>query len=329
MPNVKKKSAYRKRFKTVSIAIPVFNEAENIPILFDRLKEVIDPMSFNFEILFVDDGSTDETLANIKNLQRRDRRVKAVSFSRNFGHQAALTAGLQYATGDAVITMDGDLQHPPSLIPTLLEKWTEGFRIVFTTREATADESFFKRSTSRLFYRIINAFSETPVQPFAADFRLLDRTVVDSLNTLRERDRFLRGLIGWMGYSSIGVPYQANERAAGTSKYSTRKMIGLAVDGILSFSATPLHLVTYLGLAVSFLSFLYGLYSIYAYFFTTLTIPGWTSLLVTVLFLGGVQLFSIGFLGEYLIRVYNEAKGRPPYIIQEILNLDNSNRSID
>jgi polyisoprenyl-phosphate glycosyltransferase len=326
---MKKRSASRKRTKTVSIAIPVFNEAENIPILFDHLKPVLDSLPFTFEILFVDDGSTDETYTKIKELQRRDRRVKAISFSRNFGHQAALTAGLQYATGDAVITMDGDLQHPPSLIPTLLERWTEGFRIVYTTREATADESFFKKSTSRLFYRIINAFSDTPVQPFAADFRLLDRTVVDSLNTLKERDRFLRGLIGWMGFPSIGIPYQADERAAGTSKYSTRKMIKLAVDGILSFSAAPLHLVTYLGLAVSFLSFVYGLYSIYAYFFTNLTIPGWTSLLVTVLFLGGVQLFSIGFLGEYLIRVYNEAKGRPPYIIQEILNLDNSKRSSD
>ena len=326
---MKKNPASRKRVKTVSIAIPVFNEAENIPLLFDHLTPVLDSLPFTFEILFVDDGSSDATYAKIKELQRRDRRVKAVSFSRNFGHQAALTAGLHYATGDAVITMDGDLQHPPSLIPTLLEKWIEGFRIVYTTREATADESFFKKITSRLFYRIINAFSDTPVQPFAADFRLLDRTVVDSLNTLKERDRFLRGLIGWMGFPSIGVPYQANERAAGTSKYSTRKMFKLAVDGILSFSATPLHLVTYLGLAVSCLSFLYGLYSIYAYFFTNLTIPGWTSLLVTVLFLGGVQLFSIGFLGEYLIRVYNEAKGRPPYIIQEILNFDKSNRSND
>lgn len=304
----------------------MFNEEENIPVLFDRLKTILRELPYTFEILFIDDGSTDGTYLTIKDLQQRDRRVKALSFSRNFGHQAALTAGLQYATGDAVITMDGDLQHPPSLIPTLIEKWQEGFQIVYTTRESTVGEPFLKKITSRLFYRIINAFSDTHVQPFGADFRLLDRSVVNSLNTLEERDRFLRGLIGWMGYSATGVPFTADARVAGTSKYSTRKMMKFALDGILSFSAAPLHLVTYLGLIVSFLSFLYGFYSIYAYFFTSLTIPGWTSILVAVLFLGGVQLISIGFVGEYLIRIYNEAKGRPLYIIKDTVNLDPKKR---
>lgn len=323
---MKKNSPSRKNSKSVSIAIPVFNEEENIPVLFDRLKTILRELPYTFEILFIDDGSTDGTYLTIKDLQQRDRRVKALSFSRNFGHQAALTAGLQYATGDAVITMDGDLQHPPSLIPTLIEKWQEGFQIVYTTRESTVGEPFLKKITSRLFYRIINAFSDTHVQPFGADFRLLDRSVVNSLNTLEERDRFLRGLIGWMGYSATGVPFTADARVAGTSKYSTRKMMKFALDGILSFSAAPLHLVTYLGLIVSFLSFLYGFYSIYAYFFTSLTIPGWTSILVAVLFLGGVQLISIGFVGEYLIRIYNEAKGRPLYIIKDTVNLDPKKR---
>jgi dolichol-phosphate mannosyltransferase len=218
--------------------------------------------------------------------------------------------------------MDGDLQHPPSLLPTLIEKWQQGNQVVFTVRESTADESLFKKLTSKLFYRIMAASSKTPVQPFGADFRLLDRAVVASLNTLEERDRFLRGLIGWLGFTAIGVPYTADARAAGTSKYSTRKMIKFAVDGILSFSATPLHLVTFLGLIVSALSFAYGAYSLYAYFFTERTIPGWTSLLVTILFLGGVQLISIGFLGEYLLRVYNETKRRPLYIIKDTLNID-------
>jgi dolichol-phosphate mannosyltransferase len=218
--------------------------------------------------------------------------------------------------------MDGDLQHPPSLIPTLIEKWQEGFQIVFTTREATADEPFLKRLTSKLFYRIINTFSETPVQPFAADFRLLDRAVVESLNTLKERDRFLRGLIGWLGFSAIGVSYVADARIAGTSKFTLKKMIKLALDGIVSFSAAPLHLVTYLGLIVACLSFLYGLYSLYVRFFTNSAVPGWTSLLITVLFLGGVQLISIGIVGEYLIRVYNESKQRPLYIVRDALGVE-------
>ena len=318
---VKKKQPSRK-IPTISIAIPVFNEVENIPILYDHLTKVLHDLSFNFEILFVDDGSTDGTYLAIRDLQKHDRRVKALSLSRNFGHQAALTAGMQYASGDAVITMDGDLQHPPSLVPTLIEKWREGFEIVYTMRESTADESFFKKMTSRLFYRFINAFSETPIQPFGADFRLLDRAVVKSLNTLEERDRFLRGLIGWLGYSTVGVPYTADQRAGGRSKYTLGKMIKLALNGIISFSAAPLHLVTYLGIISSFLGFLYGIYSLYVRFFTNDTVQGWTSLVIVILFLGGVQLISIGILGEYLIRVYDETKRRPLFIVRDSLGLE-------
>lgn len=324
---MKKTPVPRKPADTVSLAIPVYNEAENIPLLLDRLRPVIDKLPYAFEILFIDDGSSDGTYRRIKEAQKTDPRIKAISFSRNFGHQAALTAGLQYASGDAVITMDGDLQHPPSLIPVLLEKWREGFQIVFTTRESTVDEPFLKRLTSRLFYGIINKFSDTPVQRYAADFRLLDRAVVNSLNTLEERDRFLRGLIGWLGYSAVGVPYKADARAAGTSKYTTRKMIKLAFDGILSFSAAPLHLVTYLGIASAFFSFLYGVYSLYVRFFTDTTITGWTSTMIVILFLGGVQLISIGILGEYLIRVYNESKRRPLFIVRDSLGIEPSRKT--
>ena len=324
---MKKTSASRKLAGTVSVAIPVFNEEESISLLLDQLRPVIDKLPYEFEILFVDDGSTDGTYRVIQDARKKDPRIKVLSFSRNFGHQAALIAGLQYATGNAVITMDGDLQHPPALIPDLIDTWREGFQIVYTIRESTVKESFFKRFTSRFFYRLINAFSDTRVQPFAADFRLLDRSVVDSLKTLKERDQFLRGLIGWMGYNAAGIGFTAGERAAGTSKYSTRKMIRLALDGILSFSAAPLHLVTYLGFAVSLMSFLYGAYSIYAYFFTNLTVSGWTSLLLAVLFLGGVQLISIGFLGEYLIRIYNETKARPSFIIKESSGIDTAKHS--
>ncbi len=318
---VKKTQPSRKNL-SLSIVIPVFNEVESIPILFDQLRKVLHGLPFNFEILFVDDGSTDGTYLAIRDIQQRDRRVKALSLSRNFGHQAALSAGLQYASGNAVITMDGDLQHPPSLIPTLIEKWREGFEIVYTTRESTADESLFKKMTSRLFYRIINLFSETPVHPFAADFRLLDRSVVRSLNTLEERDRFLRGLIGWLGFSTVGVPYTADPRAAGKSKYSVGKMIKLALNGIISFSSAPLHLVTYLGIVASILGFLYGVYSLYVRFFTNDTVQGWTSLVILILFLGGVQLISIGILGEYLIRVYDETKRRPLFIVRDSLGLE-------
>ena len=316
-PPVRKKAP--RKVDTISIVIPVCNEAENVPILYDRLTAVLENLPYTFEILFIDDGSTDGTFQIIKKLRGNDRRVKGISFSRNFGHQAALTAALRYATGSAVITMDGDLQHPPSLIPTLIEKWKEGNQIVFTVREETADASFFKKITSAVFYRIINAISDTPVQPSAADFRLLDRTVVESLNTFEERDRFLRGLIGWIGFSSTGVSFTAEARTAGTTKYTTRRMIKFALDGILSFSATPLHLVTYLGITIACLSFLYGLYSLYVRFFTATTVPGWTSLLITILFLGGVQLISIGVVGEYLIKVYNESKRRPLYVVRESL----------
>ncbi len=323
-PVVRKKAPAHKKAQVLSIAIPVYNEVENIPILYEALKPVLQKLPYVFEIIFVDDGSNDGTYAAIQELRAQDRRIKAISFSRNFGHQAALTAGLQFATGDAVITMDGDLQHPPSLIPALIEKWREGYQVVYTVRESTADESMFKKLTSKLFYRIMAVSSKTPVQPFGADFRLLDRAVVTNLNKLEEHDRFLRGLIGWLGFSAIGVPYTADARATGATKYSTRKMIKFAVDGILSFSATPLHVVTFLGLLVSALSFAYGAYSLYAYFFTDRTIPGWTSLLVTILFLGGVQLISIGFLGEYLLRVYDETKRRPLFIIKDVLNIDSA-----
>ena len=323
----KKKAPSPKKAQTISIVIPMYNEVENVHLFYDHLKASLKSLPYSFEILFVDDGSSDGTYQAIQRLQKHDRQIKAISFSRNFGHQAALSAGLQFATGDAVITMDGDLQHPPSLIPTLIEKWQEGNQVVFTIRESTADESFFKKLTSKLFYRIMKASSQTPVQPFGADFRLLDKAVVASLKTLEERDRFLRGLIGWLGFSSVGVSFTADARAAGTSQYSTRKMMKFALDGILSFSATPLHLVTFLGLVVSMLSFVYGIYSLYAYFFTERTIPGWTSILVTILFLGGVQLISIGFLGEYLLRVYNETKRRPLFIIKDSLNVDTTQHS--
>jgi len=317
---VKVKKSSRKS-DLVSIVVPVLNESENLAELYRQLNTILAELSYKFEILFVDDGSTDSTYRLLEGLRRKDERVKAVSFSRNFGHQAALTAGLQLARGNAVIMMDGDLQHPPALIPSLLKEWEAGFPIVYTVRKETQGESFFKKAASRMFYRLLNSFSDTPVHQAAADFRLLDRKVVASLNTFQERDRLLRGLISWVGFPSKSLVYTAEARAAGKSKYTLRKMVKLAIDGITSFSTAPLHLVTYVGFVVCLISFMYGLYSLYAFFFTGLTVPGWTSLLITVLFLGGVQLISIGIMGEYLIRVYNESKGRPLYIIKDSLGV--------
>ncbi len=314
---MKRKATHRKH-GLISLVIPAFNEEDSIPALYSELSPVLKSLPYTFEIIFVDDGSTDATLQTLKSLSASDKRIKVISLSRNFGHQAALTAGMDHARGKCVITMDGDLQHPPSLLPSLIGRWEEGSEVVITIRKETKDDPFLKKRLSHLFYRVINDLSRTRIHPSAADFRLLDRKVLSGLSSIRERDRFLRGLISWIGFKTTTVTYEADARYAGKTKYTWRTMIRFALDGIVSFSAAPLHLVFYTGLVVSFLSFLYALYSLYGYFFTSRMVPGWTSLLLTVLFLGGVQLVSIGILGEYLIRVYDESKGRPIYIISEI-----------
>ena len=299
----------------ISVVIPLYNEEEVVGETYKRTSSVLDSIKTPCEIIFVDDASADRTLEVLSGIAAMDKRVRVISFSRNFGHQAALTAGLDHARGDAVITMDGDLQHPPELIPELLGKWREGFEVVYTIREYDEGEGFFKKATSSFFYSIINSLAQIRIPANAADFRLYDRKVVEGLKSLRERNRFLRGLSAWVGFRQTGVNYRAARRLAGTSKYSVRKMIRFAIDGITSFSIFPLKLSIYLGFVVSLLSFLYLIYVLYVRLIAGRGVPGWASTTIAMLFLGGVQLIAIGILGEYIGRIYEEIKARPPYIV--------------
>jgi glycosyltransferase involved in cell wall biosynthesis len=300
----------------ISIVIPVFNEEKVLLRLCDRLSQVIRNMDVPVEIIFVDDGSTDQSFDIIMNLCKKNENYKILQFSRNFGHQAAILAGMQYAVGEAVITMDADLQHPPELIPELVKRWKEGYDIVFTCRKSTADISIVKKITSKLFYKIINRLADIDLPEGTADFRLLDRKVVDAFRTFNESRLFLRGIVSWMGYRRIGLPYEAPGRAGGSSKYSFYRMLRFAVDGIASFSSIPLYISALIGVAVSLLGFIYAVFVIYSWSFTHRVIEGWTSLMVVLLFISGVQLISLGVLGVYLGRIYDEAKRRPSYLIR-------------
>lgn len=300
----------------ISIVIPSYNEAGNVQLITDKLKKELEGKGA-FEIIFVDDGSTDQTLEEIKRVKKTENYVKFISFSRNFGHQKALKAGLDYAKGDCVISMDADLQHPPELVCQLIDKWREGYDVVYTLRNEHPNTSFTKRVTSRLFYRMINKFSDVDIPLGAADFRLLDRKVVDELVKFKENWLFIRGLVSWLGFRQAGIEYTVQQRYSGRSKYSISKMLSFAVQGITSFSILPLRIAIILGILFSFSSFIYVLYSLYIKIFTNFTIKGWTSLLISVLFLGGIQLICLGFVGEYLGKMFIETKERPAYIIKE------------
>ena len=302
---------------TCDIVLPVYNEAANLDELYRQVTAVMAEAGLRYRLLFVDDGSTDATAAVLEELAMRDERVRFLSFTRNFGHQVALTAGLEHADADCVITMDGDLQHPPHLIPELLGRWKDGYSVVLTVREDNRSAPWLKRATSRGCYGVINRVSGLTLTPGSADFRLLDRAVVDALRQCGERTKFLRGLINWAGFRSTSVPYQPSQRFQGKSKYSVGKMAAFAWDGVTAFSALPLRLAFFVGLVISLCSFTYGLYAVAArIFWNASVIPGWASITISVLFLGGLQLIFIGLLGEYLARVFDEVKGRPIYFIK-------------
>lgn len=306
----------------IMIVVPVYNEEGNLEALYQRVSAVLKKTPYAHEFIFVDDGSRDNSWGIITRLARDDRSVKGISFSRNFGHQSALSAGLDHcAQADAVIMMDADLQHPPELIPELLKKWEEGYGVVYTLREGSPAGGFLKNAGSGFFYRLFNRLSDSGVPEGAADFRLISKDVLATLSNLKERTRFLRGMIHWMGYRSFGIPYKAPPRHSGRSKYSSRKMFKLAVSGISAFSTIPLYLAAVVGAVISLLSFLYAFYALYMKFVTHQVVPGWTSILVSVLFLGGIQLLAIGILGEYLAKIYEEVKGRPLYVVQDTIGL--------
>jgi len=300
----------------VSVIVPVFNEEGCIFGLTERLVKILCNYS-DYEILFIDDGSRDKTLAIIKKLHSDNKKINYLSFSRNFGHQNALRAGIQFATGDCIISMDGDLQHPPELIPDLINKWKEGYDIVYTVRKDAHKISWFKKVTANLFYKIMNIISDINLEHGEADFRLLDKNVAAELNNLHENAIFFRGMVKWLGFSQIGVEYFPDERIWGKTKYSRKKMFALAVSGITGFSIKPLRISTLIGISIAFLSLLYGIYALYIKFFTTDSIQGWTSVFFMVSLIGGIQLIMIGILGEYIGKIFLESKRRPHFVIKE------------
>jgi dolichol-phosphate mannosyltransferase len=300
----------------ISIVVPVFNEAGNIGPLYERLKTVLDGLGLRYELVFADDGSRDASFEQIRALSQSDPVVKGLSLSRNFGHQVALLAGIRHASGKVVITMDGDLQHPPELIPKLYHEYLAGFDIVNTIRQDPPETGRFKKLSSRWFYSLMNRLSEVRIEPASADFRLMGRKAVTAFLEIPERDRFTRGLVSWMGFRQQVLPYQAEPRFSGKTKYTLFRMLRFAWDGITSFSSRPLRLSFYAGTVVSLLAMLYGLYAVISYL-SGKTLEGWTSILVSVLFIGGLQLLSLGIVGEYISRIFNEAKGRPLYFIKD------------
>ena len=301
----------------ISIIIPVFNEEGNIEALYQSLKNMLQQLGISYEIVFSDDGSTDDSFSIIKRISQSDSSVRGISLSRNFGHQVAIAAGLEHAqASDAVIMMDADMQHPPEIISEIIKKYNEGYDIVNTVRSTTADSGLLKRTTSTMFYKLLNRLSDVPIESSAADFRLMNRKTVDAFLRMKEKDRFTRGLISWMGFKQAKIYYNAPPRRSGETKYTFKKMFRLAIAGLTSFSAKPLRISFYAGLFFAMLGLLYAGYAVVENVRGN-TIRGWTSILVSVLIIGGVQLISIGIIGEYLARVFSEAKDRPLYFIKE------------
>ncbi len=300
----------------LSIVIPCLNEHETIPTLLARLADEL-PSEFSHEIIVVDDGSNDGTLDILKSLTAAYPMLRYISLSRNFGHQQALKAGLDHARGAAVITMDADLQHPPRVIRELVERWKSGFDIVYTIRKPDASLSLFKRASSKAFYALINMLIEYPIDRGAADFRLLDRKVVAVITSLHDPFLFLRGLIPWLGFRQCSIAYSADARFAGSTKYSLIRMGRLAIHGVTSFGIQPLRFATLAGSAISLTAFAYAIYAFVIYFVFDIAVPGWASIVSSILFLGGIQLIVLGIIGEYVGMLYVQSKSRPSYIIRE------------
>ncbi len=306
----------------VSVVIPELNEEECLPRLHAELCRACDPLPYRFEFLFVDDGSTDRSVEVLEELRRADPRVRYVALSRNFGHQAALSAGLAHAAGDAVITMDGDLQHPPNLIPQLLARWREGFEIVNTVRLETEGISPLKRLFSACFYRTFNWITSVRIEPGGADFRLMSRQVVNEIIALPERHRFLRGIVPWIGFHQAKISFQAPKRYGGRPKLSFFRNLRFALDGLTAFSFFPLRLMSIAGWSLTFLSMLYGIYAVLVHFLLGTTEPGWTSIIVCVVFFSGFQLAMMGMMGEYIGRISEQVKGRPLYVVRRAVGLE-------
>jgi dolichol-phosphate mannosyltransferase len=301
--------------KKISVVIPSFNEASNVSELVMRLTAVLKKLPYAYEVIFIDDGSSDNTLAILKSLNSINSNLYYLELSRNFGHQNALKAGYDYAEGDCIISMDGDLQHPPELIPQFLAKWEEGFDVVYSTREYQDDATFFKTKTSDIFYNMINSLSDTKLEKGTADFRLIDRKVANVLVQLNENGLFMRGLIKWLGFRQFAINYQADPRFSGKSKYTFKRMIRFAVEGITAFSVRPLNIAIGIGAFFSFMSLLYIPYIAWTFKYGH-EVAGWASVLASVVFFGGMQLMVLGIIGLYLGKMFMQSKNRPNYIVR-------------
>lgn len=303
----------------ISLVIPVFNEAKNLRPLAARLAPAMETCGVSFEAIFVDDGSADDSLDILRALCAAERRFRALSLSRNFGKEVAIAAGLDHARGRAVVIMDGDLQHPPEVIAQFIEKWREGYKNIYGQRLDRATDPKLRTFFTRIFYRVLEQFGDVRLPPGAGDFRLLDRQAVDALLTMRERARFNKGLFAWIGFKSIGVPFDVESRASGASKFNFARLARFALDGLMSFSSIPLKVWTYVGLGISFFALaMAGYYWVRTMLFGVDT-PGFPTLVVSIAFFSGVQLISLGVLGEYIARIFNEVKGRPLYLVAESL----------
>jgi dolichol-phosphate mannosyltransferase len=305
----------------ISVVAPAFNEAPTLPLFCERTKKVLEDLGEPWEIIIVDDGSTDGTRELIHALHEAEPRIKGLSFSKNFSHQIAITAGLDYARGDAIVIIDSDLQDPPEKIPDLVARWREGYQVVYAQRIEREGETWFKKLTATLFYRLIRSISNVDIPVDTGDFRLLDRRAADALRRMREHHRYVRGMAAWIGFRSIGVPYHRAPRYTGKTKYPLRRMIRFALDGITNFSYLPLQLASYVGFFVAGLSLLGIIVAIFLRLFVGRELTGQATTLVSVLFLGGVQLIFLGIIGEYLGRIYDEVKRRPLYIVDEMVGL--------
>lgn len=306
----------------LSVVVPVYNEQEVIAETLKRLRHVLDGMHVEYEILFVNDGSRDQTLQILRPACEADKRLKLINFSRNFGHQTAITAGMDLASGDAVVIIDADLQDPPEVIPDMFALWRDGYEVVYGKRIQRKGETVFKKTTARLFYRFLSSMTDVNIPVDTGDFRLIDRKVVEALRRMPERNRYVRGIISWLGFKQIAYEYVREERFAGTTKYPLRKMLKLAVDAITSFSVKPLRIAGVLGLLLSVLGFAYTVYVIIAKLCGADFSAGWASTICIVLLLGGFILVMLGIIGQYVGRIYDEVRARPLYLISETVNLE-------
>mgnify|MGYP000691490983 CR=1 FL=1 len=314
--------------KKVSVVIPMYYEEEVANECYKKVSKILMSLeNYDYEIIFINDGSKDKTLDILEDIAKKDEKVKVISFSRNFGHQAAVTAGLKEVTGDAIVIIDADLQDPPELIPDMLKLWEEGNEVIYGKRKVRKGESAFKLLTAKMFYKTLNALSDVEIPKDTGDFRLVDRKVVDVINNLPEHNKFLRGLFSWVGFKQKAYEYERQERFAGKTKYPLKKMLKLASDGIISFSNKPIKLVGALGIISIIISVILLIYAIVSYIFKLNNLSaGWTSIMVAITFFAGVQLLSLWVISEYIGRIYDEAKGRPQYVIDKKINIKNDEK---